>query len=211
MSVFDYWAPSTAVQRIITGAVVDEWRLRINRDFHEFEFRGPATDVVDSASFASGQGNMTSYPAEPLVDPQSTAVVPGHLGQAWLGSSMTRFGTLTGAEIVVKNNVDARDREFGSPGIHCIAGGERQVFVSFSIHERDNEATRALYQAARSASPVSVMFQLGQQPGQMCGLFLRNVVPQVPEFDDSETKLQWKFGDAQAIGVNNDELFVAFS
>jgi hypothetical protein len=36
------------------------------------------------------------------------------------------------------------------------------------------------------------------------------VVPVVPEFDDSETRLQWKFTGSQAQGAGNDEIYVAF-
>jgi len=36
------------------------------------------------------------------------------------------------------------------------------------------------------------------------------VVPEVPEFDDSENRLQWKFTGCQAQGTGNDEIYVAF-
>lgn len=211
VSVFDYWSPATALHRIAAGAVTDEWRLRVNGDFHEFDFRGPAFDVIDSASFSTGQGNLAAYPSEPNTDASISTVVPGHLGQVWLGSALTQFGTLVEAEVSVRNNVDMRSQEFGSSLPRCVSAGAREVFVSFAIHERDNDATKALYQAARSRSPISVMFQLGQQAGQLCGVFIRGVVPTVPEFDDSETRLIWRFAESQAMGVANDEIFVAFA
>lgn len=211
VSVFDYWSPATAVHRIAAGAVTDEWRLRVNGDFHEFDFRGPAFDVLDSASFTVGDGHLPAFPSEPSTDSSSSTVVPGHLGQVWLGSALTQFGTLVEAEVSLRNNVDMRSREFGSSLPRCVSAGAREVFVSFAIHERDNDATKALYQAARSRSPISVMFQLGQQAGQLCGVFIRGVVPTVPEFDDSETRLIWRFAESQAMGVANDEIFVAFA
>jgi hypothetical protein len=36
------------------------------------------------------------------------------------------------------------------------------------------------------------------------------VVPEVPEFDDGENRLQWKFSGSQAQGIGNDEICVAF-
>ena len=68
----------------------------------------------------------------------------------------------------------------------------------------------ALYQASRQRSPIGVMLQLGQQEGQLFGVYLKSVVPEVPEFDDGETRLQWQFSNCRAQGTFNDELFVAF-
>ena len=54
------------------------------------------------------------------------------------------------------------------------------------------------------------MFQLGQDSGQLFGLYMKSVVPEVPEFDDSETRLQWKFRSCRAQGTLDDEFIVAF-
>src|SRR5262249_4917601 len=60
VSVFDYWSPTTAVQRILCGAAVDEMEILINGDYHEFRFNGQAQDVVDSSSFAAGAAQLQS-------------------------------------------------------------------------------------------------------------------------------------------------------
>ncbi len=208
--VFDYWCPATAVQRILCGAAVDELRVLINGDFHEFEFSGPAADVIDSGSFNQGQGGLSAFPEEPAMGTFDYAVVPGHLGQAWLGVMPERVCTITSAELVIRNNAELRDREFGCETPRAVAGGMREVSISFSLYERDDDFTKALYQAARSRSPVPVMFQLGQQPGQLFGLYLKSVIPEVPEFDDSDNRLQWKFTSCRAQGSADDEVYVAF-
>ena len=209
-TIFDYWSPNTAVHRILAGAVVNQVRVRVNGDFHEFEFRGPAKDLIDSASFATGEGSLTAFPAEPNVGTFDSNVIPGHLGQVWLGASPTRFYTLTDAEFTIDNNIDLRDREFGSVIPRCISPGRRDVGLSFSLHEDDSEATKALYQAARQRSPISVMFQLGAMQGQMFAIYLPNFIPEVPEFDDSESRLEWRFAESPAYGAVNDEVFIAF-
>ena len=209
-SIFDYWSPDTAVHRILAGSVANQVRVRINGDFHEFEFRGPAKDLIDSASFSAGEGALTAFPDEPNVDDFDSNVIPGHLGQVWLGATPTRFYTLTDAEFTIDNNIDLREREFGSVMPRCISPGRREVGLSFSLHEDDSAATKALYQAARQRSPISVMFQLGSQQGQMFAIYLPNFIPEVPEFDDSESRLQWKFAESLAHGVVNDEVFIAF-
>ena len=210
VSVFDYWSPTGAVQRILTGAWVDKMRVKVNGDYHEFQFTGGARDLVDSTSFEDGQGELTSFPPEPPLDVFDYTIIPGHLGQAWLGNTPDRFYTITAAEMLLDNDVDTRNQEFGTDGPRCIAGGQRKVTVDFSLFEQNDAATKGLYQAARQLSPIAVMFQLGQQEGQLFGAYLKSVVPEVPDFDDTDRRLEWKFTGNQAQGVGNDEIFIAF-
>jgi len=56
ISIFDYWDPATAVQRLVCGCAVDQMEIDLNGDYHEFRFSGQAQDVVDSASFGSTTG-----------------------------------------------------------------------------------------------------------------------------------------------------------
>ena len=103
-----------------------------------------------------------------------------------------------------------RAKEFGSNLPLAIAPGPRSVTAAFNLYEMDDAATQGLYQAAREQSPASVMFQLGQQTGQAMGVYLMSVVPVVPEFDDSDNRLQWKFQGSRAQGTANNEMVVAF-
>ena len=210
VSIFDYWDPNTAVQRILEGVAVDTMRVKVNGDFQEFLFSGPSRDMLDSASFTSGEGGLTQYPGEPSTVGFDHTIVPGHLGQVWMGTTPTEFFTLTTAELRLDNNVDLRVREFGSDFAQCIAAGPRSVRLSFSIFEQVNAETAGLYQAARQRSPIGVMLQLGEQSGQLFGAYMPAMVPEVPEFDDQETRLQWKFQNSRAQGTVNDELYVAF-
>lgn len=211
VSVYDYWSPSTAVQRIVAGAGVDRMKVKVNSDYHEFEFAGEARDVIDSASFAAGVAGLTSFPAEPQVAGLDYNIIPGHIGQVWIGSAPTQIFTLLEAEIEIFNNVDMRKREFGSAGPTCIAAGEREVGIQFRIFEKDDAATIGLYQAARNRTPISIMIQLGQSAGQLCGIYLPAVIPEVPEFDDRQPRLEWSFSVSAAQGYVDDEIFIAFA
>ncbi|MEK7406855.1 MAG: hypothetical protein AAB225_17400 [Acidobacteriota bacterium] len=210
VSILDYWTPGSAVQRILCGAAVDTLRIRVNADFHEFEFSGAARDLIDSSSFTSGQGELVSFPAEPALGDFDYSVIPGHLGQVWLGSVPERFYTLTSAELEVENQIDLRNREFGSEHPRSFTAGMRVVTLDLGMYEQDDAATQALYQAARQRSPVSVMFQLGQTEGQLFGVYLKSFAPEVPEFDDTEARLEWRFASCRAQGTLDDEIYVAF-
>lgn len=209
-SVFDYWSPGTAVHRVFCGSAASKLQVKLNSDYHEFVFSGQACDVVDSASFQSGQGALTSFPVEPVVGPINYSIIPGHLGQVWLGATPNQFLTLTAAHLTVDNSIDLRAREFGSLLPRAISPGSRAVTLDFSLFQLDDTATASLYQAARQRSPMTVMLQLGQQQGQLFGIYLKSVIPEVPAYDDSQTRLQWSFQSSRAQGGVNDEIYVAF-
>lgn len=210
VSVFDYWSPDEAVQRILCGAAVDEFTTTINADYHQLEFRGPARDVVDSATFVPGQGEVEEFPAEPEAVAFEHAVIPGHLGQVWLGLAPDRFHTLTSAELKVGNNLETRSKEFGLDGMRVLVPGRREVTIDFELFASDDSQTTALYAAARQRSPVRAMFQLGQQEQQLFGIYLKSVVLEMPQFDDSENRVSWQFRNCQAQGSSDDEIVVAF-
>lgn len=210
VGIFDYWDPSTAVQRIVSGAAVNQMMVRVNGDYHEFEFKGMAQDLIDSASFVQGMGQLDSFPAEPPAGAFDYSIVPGNMGEAWLGGTPARFYTITSGTFQLDNGLDLRSKEFGSNLPRAIAPGARSVTAAFDLFEMDDAATKGLYQAARQQSPVTVMFQLGQQAGQVMGICLASVVPVVPEFDDGENGVQWKFQGSRAQGASDNEIVVAF-
>ncbi len=205
VTIYDYWDPVTAVSRLITGAGVDVLDITVNGDYHEFAFSGPAADLLDST------GASSAFPAEPASGTFDYSIVPGHLGQVWLGSVNSQFLTLTSASIEVKNHMDVRNQEFGSSYPRAITPGIRQISSRFSVFAQDDDQTKGLYQAAKSRSLISAMLQLGQQQGELMGIFLPHVTPEIPMFNDSETRLQWEFHNNLAQGASDDELFIAFA
>ena len=213
VGIFDYWDPATAVQRLLCGAAVDQMEIDLNGDYHEFRFAGQAQDVLDSVSFggtSGGAAQLQSFPPEPAVGAFDYTIVPGNLGEAWLGTSPTQFFTITSASVVVKNGLDTRFREFGSSLPQAISPGERTVTAAFELYSQNDPNSQALYQAARQQSPISVMFQLGESKGQLVGVYLPSVIPVVPEFEDSKNRLQWKFRPSRAQGTADNEIAVAF-
>jgi hypothetical protein len=210
VTFYDYWSPSTAVQRILGGMAVDTLSIKVNGDFHEFDFSGQAQDLADTSSFQSGEFGLQQFPAEPTVAPINYSLVPGNLGEIWLGTSPTQFFTLTAATITFSNNLDLRAKEYGATLPLAISPGQRTVSMNFSLYQMDNAATAALYQAARQRSPISVMMQLGQEQGELFGVYMQSVVPEVPAFDDSDKRQQWQFQSCRAQGSVNDEIYVAF-
>jgi len=210
VSIFDYWDPAGAVDRILVGASCNRMQVKINADYHEIEFIGEAQDILDSVSFSSGQGGLGSFPTEPAVSGNTGLPIPGNLGQAWLGTPANKFLTVANALVEIDNDIDLRSREFGTSVPQCVTAGVRRVIANFELFEMDDDQTRDLYAAARTEAPISVMFQLGEASGQLMGAFLPQVVPQVPEFRDDERILKWNFGNSRAQGLANDDVIIAF-
>ena len=211
MTLYDYWDPITAVSRLITGAAVELFSVTVNGDFHEFAFSGPAADVLDSRSFTAGSAGVAAFPKEPALSNFDYSIVPGHLGEAWIGSVPEQFFTLTNATVEVRNNLSVRSMEYGSSYPRAIAAGEREVSSTFSLFAQDDSQTEALYVAAKSRVAVSAMLQLGQQAGQIMGVFMPSVVPEIPDYVDSQTRLQWEFKSNLAQGTAEDEITIAFA
>jgi hypothetical protein len=210
VSLYDYWDPSSAVQRVFSGAAVDKMSIQLNGDFHQFQFSGIAQDLIDSASFTAGQGEAAAFPAEPSQNGFSYSLIPGNLGQVWLGAVPTQFLTVANASVQLQNDLDLRAKEFGTVLPLAIVPGMRFVAVTLELLSQDDAASTALYQAARTETPISVMFQIGQVPGQLVGVYLKSLVPGVPLFDDADKRRQWKFSDTRAHGSAEDEIVVAF-
>jgi hypothetical protein len=211
LTLYDYWDPITTVSRMLTGAAVDTVDITVNGDYHEFAFGGPAADLLDSSSFTPGTAGVNVFPSEPALGAFNYSIVPGHLGQVWLGNVDNQFFTLTAATIEVKNHIELRNQEFGSSYPRAIAPGMRQVSSRFTVFAQDDTQTNALYQAAKARNLVSAMLQLGQQQSELMGIFLPQVTPEIPVFNDSETRLQWEFNSNLAQGISDDELFIAFA
>jgi hypothetical protein len=211
VTLYDYWDPITAVSRIVVGAAVDLLGITVNGDFHEFTFRGPAADLLDSSSFVPGLAGLATFPTEPDMGAFDYGIVPGHLGQVWLGGIASQFFTLTAASIEINNNIDVRNQEFGFSHPQAIAPGPRQVVSNFTIFAQDDTQTETLYAAAKQRGLLSAMLQLGQQHGELMGIFMPLVTPEIPNFDDSETRLQWHFRNNMAQGTTDDEIFIAFA
>ncbi len=211
LSLYDYWDPANAVSRLIMGAGVDKFQIDVKGDTHELIFSGPAADVLDSCSAVFGVSGIESFPPEPAVSAFDYSIVAGQLGQVWLGSPLSQVFTLTEAAIEINNNLLVRNQEFGSSYPMAIVPGPREVVSTFTLFAQADVETRSLYAAAKSRTPVSAFLQLGQQQGQMMAIYLPNVVPELPLFNDSEPYLLWEFKNNLAQGVSNDEAYIAFA
>ncbi len=208
MSILDSWAPSQSIQRFVTGAVTDLLKVSINNDFLEISAKGYARNLYDNVSGIGG--SEFQFPATPT---NSSALgnspIAGHLGQAFIGVPAARLCTLTQAELRIDNNIEPRTDEFGCFSTKAFVLGRRKVSLDLTIFERNDELSQALYAKAVNNEPVPVMLQMGNQPGSMFAIYLPSVLFPVPAFSDAQPRLLWQFRNAIAMGLQNDEVFIA--
>ena len=162
VSIFDYWDPATAVQRLLCGAAVDQMEILVNGDYHEFHFSGLAQDVLDSSSFSSAN-----------VGTACRAFRRSRRGRVRLFDCAGEHGPGVAGNIAIAVPHDhQRIHRSQEPTGHAVQGvriepaarispGQRTVTAAFELFSQDDAATKGLYQAARQQSPISVMFQLG--------------------------------------------------
>ena len=210
ISIFDYWDPPAAQQRILNGGAVDTMTVEVKGDFHTVKFAGHGQDLIDSFTFTAGQGGMAAFPTEPAGRAYAGSPMAGHFGQLWLGASPSQFSTLVAASLKLENGIELRNNEVGSAMPLGIAPGDRQVKFDFDLYETDDAATQALYVAARDRSPVIAFLQLGGAAGHLFGAYMKAIEPQPPRYDDGARHLKWSFTGARAFGSADDELWIAF-
>ena len=93
--IYDYWDPSTVVQRIVNGAAMDAMKSHGERRLSGVRVLGAVAGSAGQRELHSGKGGLTAFPAEPTATGFDYTIVPGHLGQVWMGASPSQFFTLT--------------------------------------------------------------------------------------------------------------------
>ena len=62
VSIFDYWDPAGAVQRILNGAAMDSLKVKVNGDFQEFVFRGAVAGFAGQRELHQRAGRVDAVP-----------------------------------------------------------------------------------------------------------------------------------------------------
>lgn len=210
LTLLDYWDPSTAIQRCAAGVSLDQLVVSVNGDFHEMSFSGEGGGYYDSASELPLSSGLQEFPSEPIGEWSNGELIPGSIGRAWIGAGGQVCNSVLMGKLTLTNHIDYRRREFGGNRGGCVRAGIRDVRLDLRVRAENSDEMRTLFASSRLQQPVPVMFQLGEQSGRMCALYLPQVVMEVPVFDDSGPSLEWVIRQARAQGVFNDELIVAF-
>jgi hypothetical protein len=208
LTLGDYWNPTGALDRILAGSVIDEMEMALNSDFHGARFQGITREVASVAAFSPGYTGLSQFPAEPPFTPQSFVLVPGHIGRLHLGG--VEFFLLQ-LSLRLRNQVDAKVREFGLGVAPCYSADLREVSVQFQLYASTKAAVTALHVMARNRQETDLSIQLGNKEGQLVGIHIPRFIPEIPELNDADSRVVMSYPSSLAYGVVNDEISIAFA
>ena len=208
LTLGDYWTPAGHLDRILAGSILDEMTISLDSDFHGASFRGVTREVASAAAFSAGSTGLAQFPAEPSTAYKSFQLVPGHVGKLFLGDVAYHLLDLT---LSLRNQVDARALEFGTSIAPCYSADLREVEIAFRLFASSDAAVVNLHALSRNRQETSLTIQLGNQAGQLVGVYVPRFVPEIPEVVDSESRAVLSFPSSLAYGVFNDEITVAFA
>jgi hypothetical protein len=208
LTLGDYWNPSGVVDRVLAGCVVDEMTVALNSDFHGAQFRGTAREIASVTGFLPGSTGLSLFPAEPSQVSHAFQLVPGHVGRVFLGGTEFYLLDLT---LRFVNNADTATREFGQSVAACYSADLREVTVQFQLYASSDAAVEQLHVLSRLRQETDLMIQMGNQPGQLAGIYVPRFVPEIPEMRDTDARVAMNYPRSQAYGVTNDEITLAFA
>lgn len=204
----NYWNPAGSLDRILAGCVVNDLGLSLNSDFHGASFRGTARQVAASTGFQSGAAGLASFPTEPAGTAAANPLVPGHVGRLFIGG--VEFYLLD-LSLRLLNNADTTTREFGMDLSPCYSADLRELSIQFQLYASQDAAVTQLHTMARSRQETDLTIQLGNQAGQLVGIYIPRFVPEIPELKDADTRVVMSYPKSLAYGGANDEITFAFA
>lgn len=190
-AMYSFRTPSTLQQRCAFGCVATEATFNLGQDVADWQTSGESVWVLDSDNFSGAdltqKGGLNAFPSEPVGSlPADGGIIAGFTGRAVLAGSTV--SNIRQASIQINTgNVLVKDN-FGSYYPEEAEGDERAVTVNFSVHDRDDAGTKALYAAALAKTPVDLVLQIGTITGNVYVFQLAGVQLNEPALDDGERR-----------------------
>lgn len=211
MSIASYWDPSGVEQDIINGAIVTDFSITANGPMHMIKMSGQGQQVIDTVTFTTGQGGLSSFPTEPATQTLTGQAIAGHKGQAWTGATPSNFTMFDSLVLNFKNSTEMRKDEFGSQvPLGFARGAFRDIGFDFSYYETDDAFLQALRTNGKNRTPVPFLMQLGSTNGQMVAAYAPSFIPPVPLRTENKPQVCWDFKAGRCTGANNAELYFAY-
>jgi hypothetical protein len=215
VAVYDH--PTTMDQELAFGVVPTEMRIDLDGQYPLVTWNCVAKKVLRKDSFAAtateGRGGLSSFPAEPSSPTYSGA--PPRRGDGSVLIDGRTFCDIRQLSFVLRTGRDADAPGYCGGGLIAgIVARKRLAAIDRLIMVDDDSADmQAIKAAAESATPVTVLINLGTVAGRKCIIRMRNCVLPQPSYDRSGDKRLVIFSNitAAASGTTlNDELEIDF-
>jgi len=211
LTLYDYWDPTTATSRMVTGAAVVCFPSADQRRLSRIFVQRPGRRSARFLQLRAGYRRIEHLSPRAGARHLRLLHCTGHLGQVWLGSAMNQYFTLDASKY--------RDQEQPcgkGPGVWLLlsagsGAGPREVITKFTLFAQDDTQTKDLYAAAKQRTQISAMFAARAEARPNHGYPSCRALPRKFQITtDSETRLLWEFKNNLGQGVSNDEAFIAF-
>ena len=214
-ALWSFRTPSTVMQRCAMGCVPTELSIEFGDDVATVSSSGEAIYILDSKGYATEgtvqKGGLTSFPTEPGSPVTNGGLIPGFKGLAVVNGN--KMATIRSGTVRIGSGAELVKDTFGEDLPDAIIGDERTVQVGFSLYETDDDSVVELIDNANKGNPLDIILQMGTVAGSTVIVYLKNVILESPESDDSDTRYSLNVPDsrAYATGLTSlDEVAIHF-
>jgi len=196
LSIWNYRDPSTMVQQVAFGAVVNSCSLSVSDSASALSFSGDCKYVLDSIEYlalADGdarKGGLTTagqaaFPVRPSSPTFAGTMALGLYGGATINgvsySTVRSMSLQMNMARSLQKNLLFNGALPGSP-----QQGVREVSVSFELTDTDVAALATLKGLARAKTAVDMSFSIGATAGNILTVNLNDVILASPRYSDSQ-------------------------
>jgi len=186
-SLWSFRTPSTIDQRVVSGAVCQEYQAHIGRDFAELMFQGEGLWMLSSNQFSvadvTQKSGLTTFPTEPTTPVANGNFITGFTGLIVVNGNV--ISTIQTLDVRCGFQSQTVRDTFGTYYPTGTQGDVRTVGTSFRLYEDDSAAYQNLIQIAEARTPVTIFGVLGNTPGNIMVHVLNNVQISAPDYEES--------------------------
>ena len=202
-NIWSYRRPSTADQRVMVGAVLQNFQFNLGQDVAEWSCDGIGLGMLTSKGFATADtdliGGLASFPAEPASQTYVDAgLIAGFTGSIEIdGVTLAAIRTAT-----IKGNTGAAlvEDAFGHYYPVDPEGDERRFQFAFNAYDDDTAGMAQLKEAAEKKESITATVTVGTVAGNTFTFELAGVQLEQSQLDDSGRSYVVNFGDGQVNG-----------
>jgi uncharacterized protein YdeI (BOF family) len=190
LSIWDFNALATAIQRVGAGCIVQRMTLTFGETFAYLDFSGELKCVVDTARFTGGSATYKSglnpFPSEPAAPAVTGDANPGYMGVITVDGQA--YATVRSGSIEVAVGRSLQKNAWNEIYPTGPMAGRRTVSFSLTLDDDDSASLTALKAKAGTASKITASLQIGNVAKNISLIALKEIrVPQ-PAYDYSQQR-----------------------
>jgi len=200
-NLWSFRRPSTADQRVVIGAVLQNFQFNLGQDVAEWTCDGIGLGMLTSKGYATAdddlKGGLGSFPSEPgtqtYLDAGLIAGFTGSIEVDGVTLAAIRTATIKGST----GNALVEDA-FGHYYPVDPEGDERKFSFSFNAYDDDTAGMAQLKEAAEKKTEITANITVGTVAGNTFTFTIAGVQMDQSQLDDSGRSYVVNFGDGQA-------------